>query len=30
MNELEKLILRQAAYSLLTMLVVGVGLAVLL
>ena len=30
MNELEKLILRQAAYSLLVMLVVGVGLAVLL
>jgi hypothetical protein len=30
MNELEKLILRQAVYILLTMLAVGVGLAVFL
>lgn len=30
MNELEKLILRQAVYSLLVMLAVGVGLAVFL
>jgi len=30
MNELEKLILRQALYSLLTMLAFGVGLAVFL
>lgn len=30
MNELEKLILRQVAYSLLTILAVGVGLAVFL